>query len=221
MEKTVVAESTGARVLRWTLLPVGCALLGWSLQLLASWLVTWKYMLFRGILETVDSIPAPWDTIGSLGIGLVGGLVLAGIGEHESLTATVGDDEVTLSGMDRVSTFGRADVAAVFFDRKQLVLLGHDTGELDRRPCDLGRDQVADAFREHGYPWTDGDPHADEYRRWVPDMPGPPEGANALLTARGKKDPTSADARELRGELARLGVVVRDEKRKQYWRVLG
>lgn len=217
MGKTVVAESTSARVLTWILLPAGGAVLGWLLQLLAGWLATWRYMVFRGPLELIGSIPAPWDTIGSLGVGLLAGLVLAAMVAHESLTVAVDDDTVMLEGSDRVSTFRREEVSAVFVDRKQLVLLGADTGELDRRPCELNRDQLAEAFRAHGYPWTDGDPHAEEYRRWVPDTPGLPEGANVLLSAR-QKNLKSDDAKELRGELAKLGLVVRDDSGKQYFR---
>ncbi|WP_443677214.1 CysS/YqeB C-terminal domain-containing protein [Micromonospora phytophila] len=51
----------------------------------------------------------------------------------------------------------------------------------------------------------------------APDTPTAPRGATvrpALTTfARG------GEARELRGELARTGVVVRDDGRRQYWRL--
>ncbi|WP_420911227.1 CysS/YqeB C-terminal domain-containing protein [Streptomyces nigrescens] len=53
-------------------------------------------------------------------------------------------------------------------------------------------------------------------------MPGLPQGANALLKARAQlldKRSSSGDLRELREKLARMGVVVRDEKRRQYWRL--
>lgn len=52
-------------------------------------------------------------------------------------------------------------------------------------------------------------------------MPGLPHGANALLKARAQlleKKKSTTDLRELREELAALRVVVRDEKRRQYWR---
>jgi len=113
----------------------------------------------------------------------------------------------------------RADIAAVFVDRTRLVLLGHDSGELARRASELEVTALKAAFTRYDFPWRDGDPHAGEYRLWVPDMPGLPPGANALLAERAKKL-GSADARELRDELARLGVVVRDVKRKQYWRLV-
>jgi hypothetical protein len=51
-------------------------------------------------------------------------------------------------------------------------------------------------------------------------MPGLPEGANALLNARtralAKKQ--KDDEAELRREVGTLGVVVRDEGTRQYWR---
>ncbi|WP_262402770.1 hypothetical protein [Actinomadura sp. CNU-125] len=104
------------------------------------------------------------------------------------------------------------------------MLLGHAGGELYRQECDLSFRRVAEAFTEHGYLWADADPHKNEYRRWVPDLPDLPRGANALLKARQKplkeKGSDAEDVRELRDELARLGVVVRDQKRRQYVRTL-
>nr|WP_258545163.1 hypothetical protein [Micromonospora provocatoris] len=65
-------------------------------------------------------------------------------------------------------------------------------------------------------------PHRDAYRRWVEGLPGLPPGADALLRARQRALDGGHDgeARELHGELARLGVVVRDEGKRQYWRLV-
>ena len=48
-----------------------------------------------------------------------------------------------------------------------------------------------------------------------------PPGANALLKVRAEalRKGDSGDADELREELSRLGVVVREEKKRQYWRL--
>lgn len=211
-----ISESTGTRLVRWAGLPVAGAVVVWLLKLLANWAVTLRWTPFRGPLELVDSIPEPWATVGALGVGLVGGLVLALVAHGERLDVTVSPDHVRLVGDEYEETFARDDVSAVFVDRNQLVLLGSDTGELVRRPSELDVAALRAAFTRHDYPWRDGDPHADEYRRWVPGIEGLPPGADALLTARAKNPD---DAEELRGELARLGVIVRDEKRKQYWRL--
>lgn len=214
----MIDEGVGTRLIRWVGLPTGGALALWLLKLAAEWLVTLRWVPFKGPLELIDSIPEPAATLGALGAGLVIGVLLALTAHGESLTVTVADDQVTLTdGENRTVTFPREEVSAVFREKNTLVLLGRDTAELARKPHDLSVARLEETFRAHGYPWADGDPHAERYRRWVPDMPGLPVGANALFTARAKAD--SDDSKELRAELAKLGVLVRDDKGKQYWRL--
>jgi hypothetical protein len=217
-----ITESAGVLLTRWAGLPVAGAVVVWLVKLLASWLVTLKWVPFKGPLELIDSIPEPWATLGALVVGLIGGLVLSLMWHGERLAVSVSPEQVRLDGDEYTATFEHGEVAAVFVDKSHLVLLGHDTGELARRPSELNKAALETAFTRHDYPWRDGDPHAGEYRRWVPDMEGLPLGANALLAARSKKLDSldDTDAKELRGELVRLGVVVRDVKRKQYWRLV-
>jgi hypothetical protein len=214
-----ITESPGVLVVRWAGLPAAGALVVWLLKLLATWLVTLPWVPFRGPLKLVDAIPEPWATLGALGVGLVGGLVLSLMAHAERLAVTVSPQQVRLACDNYEATFEPAEVGAVFVDRRQLVLLGHDTGELTRQPSELDTATLKAAFTRHGYAWQDDDPHVGEYRRWVPDMEGLPPSADALLAERAKKLDGS-DAHELRAELAKLGVVVRDEKRKQYWRLV-
>lgn len=85
---------------------------------------------------------------------------------------------------------------------------------------ELATARLAAAFRAHGWPWHDGDPWAQEFRRWVPGDPELPPSADAVLRARAamlQADKTS-DAADLRRELARLDVVVRDVDKIQHWR---
>lgn len=217
-----ITEGAGVLLTRWAGLPVAGAVVVWLLKLLVSWLVTLKWVPFKGLMVLVDSIPEPWATLGALGVGLVGGLVLALAWHGERLSVAVSPARVQLEGDEYAAAFDHADVAAVFVDKSHLVLLGHDTGELARRPSELDKAMLESAFTRHDYPWRDGDPYAGEYRRWVPDTDGLPPGANALLAARAKRLSSldDADAQELRAELVKLGVVVRDEKRKQYWRLV-
>jgi hypothetical protein len=65
-----------------------------------------------------------------------------------------------------------------------------------------------------------GDPHKDEYRRWVEDLPDLPAGADAVLKARARAldRGDKEDAAQLRLELGKLGIVVRDEGKRQFWR---
>ncbi|MER5969192.1 hypothetical protein ABT112_05500 [Streptomyces sp. NPDC002055] len=193
---------------------------GWLVGLLADWVLTLPWVPMQGPVRLVGSVPVAVLSA----VGAVAGLALGLVVQHEQLVIRLSDECVELTRKGREQTFPRDAVAAVFRDGKQLVLLGHAGGELTRQECDLDAGRVAAAFTGHGYGWVDADPHRAEFRRWVPDTPGLPEGANALLTARQKtlekNGSSDDDVRELREELARLGVVVRDEKRRQYWRTV-
>ncbi|MFE7269837.1 hypothetical protein [Streptomyces sp. NPDC057623] len=195
---------------------------GWLVTLLAEWLVTLSWAPLQGPAKLVTSVPEPWLTLGGVAVGALLGLFLGFIAVHESLSVSVSSGRVVLGVRDSSQEFGHDEIALAVRDGKQLVLLGPDGMEIARERCDLSWTRLADAFAAHGYRWADEDPHQGEFRRWVPGMPGLPDGADALLRAREvarKKEQGSEDARELRGELLRLGVVVRDEKQRQYWRV--
>ncbi len=216
---TVVAESAWVLVLIW----VGCGVVvGRLAPLLADWLVTLRWAPLQGPAELLSSVPEPWRTVGAVGVGVILGLFVAFLAVHESLRVRLSGDRVVLTIRDASKEFTRDEVALAVRDGKQFVLLGPDGMELAREDCHLSWPRLADAFAEHGYRWADEDPHREEFRRWVPGVPGLPEGADALLRARAearKKESGGEDARELRGELLRLGVVVRDEKKRQYWRM--
>ncbi|NGO14618.1 hypothetical protein G5C60_45285 [Streptomyces sp. HC44] len=216
---TVLAEST------WAVMAVciaGGAVLGGLLRLLAGWLVTLRWAPFKGPAKLLDSIPEPGLTIGAVTVGALLGLLMGFIALHESLAVRVSASRVVLTVRDESQEFTRDKIRLAFPDGRQLVLLGRGGEELAREDCGLPMRRLAAAFTEHGYAWADADPHLAEFRRWVPGTPGLPEGANPLFKARAKalgKEDGAEDARELRRELAKLGVVVRDEKKRQYWRM--
>ncbi|MFC8242356.1 YqeB family protein [Streptomyces chartreusis] len=206
-----------------TLFCVACgAVVGGVVTLLAEWLVRLPWAPLQGPARLLTSVPEPWQDVGSVGVGAVLGLVVGLIAVHESLSVRVSADRVVLGVRDSSQEFGRDRIGLVVRDGKQLVLLGPDGMEIAREDCGLPWTRLAEAFTAHGYRWADEDPHRQEFRRWVPGMPGLPDGADALLRARAatrEKDEGADDARELSGELLGLGVVVRDEKGRQYWRI--
>ncbi|GAA2318477.1 hypothetical protein GCM10010234_75890 [Streptomyces hawaiiensis] len=218
---TELAESAWAIVL----FCVACgAVAGALLPLLARLLLALPWAPLEGPAELLTSVPEPALTLGTTAVGVLGGLLLGFTAAHESLSVRVRDTHVTLAVRDSVRDFARDEISVFFRDGKQLILLGPDSLELAREHCGLNWRRLADALTAHGYAWAEEDPRRAEFRRWVPGTPGLPAGADALLRARARartEEGGAEDARELRGELLALGVVVRDEERRQYVRVVG
>jgi hypothetical protein len=194
---------------------------GWLLDLLAHWLVGLKWAPMRGPAELLTSIPEPWLSVGLVVLGALAGVVLIFVDALEQVSVTVSGERVVLKRPGHEQEIARERVGHVFQEKDQLVLLGPEGEELAREKCDLGVRRLAAAFTAHGYAWVDGDPYEDEFKLWVPKTPELPELANALLTARAEalKSSDSGDSvKELRRELARVGIVVRDKGKQQYWR---
>ncbi|MBB5789232.1 YqeB family protein [Jiangella mangrovi] len=218
---SVVGRPRWEAVLVWLGFPALGALLGLGLRPLAQWMLDTSWVPDHGLARVVADLPQPWGVIGAVAVGVVLGVVVALTAEGEVLRVAVDGSGVTLTRDGNNRTFARGDVTAIFTDGKELVLVGRSSEELAREKSDLAADRLAAAFTEQGYPWrADGDPHRDEFRRWVPDEPELPAGANAVLRARSSalEKGDLKDLAELREELAKLGVVVRDQDKRQYWR---
>jgi hypothetical protein len=217
---TTVATRWWLRAAVWLGVPAAGAGLLQLLNWAADWIVRLPWAPMRGPFRLVQDIPEPQATIGALVLGGVGGAVLALLADAESLTVRLSRTEVVLRRPGVTRTVPRPDVAVAFRDGDRLVLLGRTGRELAREPSHLSPKRLAPAFAAHGITWSDRDPYADAYRRWVPDSPQVPAEANAVFAARQEalRSGDERDCAELRTELARLGFVVRDERKRQYWR---
>ena len=217
-KNTVVREPVWGTAGFYVAAMLGGAGLGWALGLLADWLVTLPWAPMQGPAKLVDSVPAAVLPA----VGILAGAALGLVAQYEQLTIRLQGDEVVLTRKGQRQSLSRADIGTFCRDGGQLVVLGGGGGELARHECGIGFERVAGAVVQHGHQWADTDPYTDEFRLWVPGLPGFPEGVNALLKARQKalEDDGSDDGnvRELREELGRLGIVVKDEKRRQYVR---
>jgi hypothetical protein len=219
---TRLGFSAGDKVFLLVVGPLVGLLAGWALPLVARWAADLPWAPFQGPLELVASWQSGWSATAFLVVGAAAGTGLAMYIMWESLHVRLDERTLVLRSRGTERSFPRGDVTAVFLDRKQLVVLDRESRELARGEIEAKAPAVAQAFGSHGFPWYDADPYADAYCRWVPDSPDVSEAANAVLAARekalAKKD--SADAADLKAEVARLGYVVRDEARRQYWRPL-
>ncbi|WP_157062947.1 YqeB family protein [Actinopolyspora mortivallis] len=219
---TTVAEPVWLHVLYWIGFPVIGAAAGFVLRLGANWAQNLEWVPFEGPLQLLNSIPEPVATIGAIVLGVIAGIVLAYLAKYEALEVIVSSEKVVFRQKGSAREFPGSEVKAVFLEKKQLVLIGTHDEELAKAPTDISSKKFAEAFRAYGYLWTEEDPYADRFQRWVPDTPGLPTGADALLAARAQalENNKTDDSAELRAQLAKLGVVVKDEKKRQYWRLV-
>ncbi|WP_143049979.1 YqeB family protein [Asanoa ishikariensis] len=222
-DETVV-DDPAARVLYWVLFPLLGAGLGWVVQWAAGLVAGLPVAPLRGVFRWIDEAPDPQATLAAVGVGAVVGLIVTFLAVADMLVVRVGPGEVTLTrggNQAKARRAARGEVTAAFFDRNELVLLGREARELAREKTDLSKKDVAAAFTGKGYPWlADGDPHRAEFRiytRLDDDLPGVAHGLlmdRATALEKGKTD----EATMLRDQLLALGIVVRDEKKKQHWR---
>ncbi|MGW5557291.1 YqeB family protein [Micromonospora sp. NPDC003944] len=219
--RTVVSGGPLELAVLWGGFPLLGAGAGWLLAAATGWLARLPWVPFSDLIEWLDRLPEPQATAGTIAVGVLAGLVVAGIGTAERLIVTVDAAQVQLRRSDENRAVARVDTRVVFLADKHLVLLDADGAELVRESTDLSADHLAAAFRAHGWGWADDDPHLSAYRLWVPGLPGLPAGADALLRARERavQRDRRDDARELRRELGQIGVVLRDEGKRQYWRL--
>ncbi|MBN3526673.1 DUF308 domain-containing protein [Paenibacillus apiarius] len=218
--RTVLGLSPLDKFLCWVVPPLVGLVIGWFIPAIAKWAVSLPWVPFKGPLELIASFHSLWVVYVTTCIGLIAGFCLTYAAFKESLVISVSDRNVLLKINGTEETFVKEDVSAAFLDGKQLVLLGTSGQELFRERHESKNELVSDAFKQHGYCRSQADPFKDEYRRWVPDSPGLTPSMNALLKARDKAlhKGEKEDIKDLRAELSKLGITVRDEGKRQYWR---
>jgi len=223
---TTIGHSASDKVVLFGGLPLAGAALGFFLPLIADWAAGQKWVPFQGPLELIAQWDSWWVVVICTAVGLLAGILLAGMALEDTLKVTITTSGIEFLKNQKTVRVPRDQVAVVFLDGREIVVQDPSSRELARERHDqLKSDakQIPGAFRAHGYPWSEaGDPHGARFRRWVEDEPDLPPTVNAVLRARAKAfdqgDKGKADLRELRGEIGKLGYVVRDEGKRQYWR---
>lgn len=197
-------------------------LVGFALPYVASWGASLTWTPFQGPLELIASWSQWWVRYVCIGVGVLLGLALVGVAFFETARVAVSEAHVRITERGESVSVSKSQVGVVFVDGKELVLLDGASRQLVRVPSEEKRDAIESVFEKRGYSVAPADPYDDLYHLWVPDTPGLAPEVNAVLKARDMalKKRSVSDARELRSELDRLGVVVRDKKTSQYWRPL-
>lgn len=219
---SVLWLSTGDRLFLGVLAPVIGSILGYFLPRVATWAASQAWIPAHGAFELVASWSQWWVRYALAGVGVGLGIAFVAFALYDTLKVVVAESGITLTEQGESREVDASEAATVFLDGKELVVLDGSSRQLVRAPIEEKPATVEQVFRSHGYCFVDGDPYRELYHLWVPDSPSLPAEANAVMRARAMalSKKSSVDARDLRLELDRIGVVVRDVKSKQYWRPL-
>lgn len=221
-KQTVLGLSTIDKGIIIVIPPILGALLGWFIPTIANWVIKLPFIPFEGVLEWVATLESHWVTVIAATIGVLAGIFFAVYAFSETLKIIITDEEVKLSVKENIKTIHKNDISAIYVEGKHLVFLDTDGVELFRGQPESKKELISEAFRQHKYPWTDKDPFENQYQRWIANHPDFPPHVNALLSARERalKNEESEEAKVLRKDLANLGVVIRDEDKRQYVRIV-
>jgi uncharacterized protein involved in high-affinity Fe2+ transport len=180
-------------------------------------------MPLRDWISIIASMKEPYATVGCVVVGAGAGAFCVRLVMRSSVAMSVTGKRIIWKAGGKPRKFERAEIGAVFFDGDDLILLGPAGDELTRADSNMEHDVVAATMTKYGYPWSDADPYLDDYRRWVDDMPGLSLAINALMKARQKalQENEADSAAELRADLAKLGVVIRQTDDRQFYRLVG
>lgn len=198
------------------------AALGCFFPAIANWALTIPFVPFKGPIELIVSFNHLWVSVIAAVIGIIAGLFFSHYVFNEILEVYISEQNVRLRFKEKEESFEKKDIYAVYIENKHLIILGIDQNELYREQIDSKKAHVAEAFKNHGYHWTEEDPFKDQYQRWVEDHPDFPSHVNALLLARERaiQNNNHDEAKILRKDLAKLGVVIQDEEKRQYVRMI-
>lgn len=208
------------KLIFWVPMLLG-GLLGWFLPVIANWLLKLPVVPWGGIIEFIASLNSLWISIVAALIGIIVGIIWTLIIYNESLEIKINYENLQLKIDDKVDIIDKKHISAIYIDYNQLVILGESSNQLYREILDAKKETAQEAFNHFEYPWCEKDPYEDQYQRWVLGHPDFPEKINALLYARELtlRESKKKEAKYLQMDLAKLGVVIRDENNAQYVRL--
>ncbi|MEK5645832.1 hypothetical protein BK138_32105 [Paenibacillus rhizosphaerae] len=158
-EFTIIQLTRIERTLVLVTPPVLGLILGYFIPNIADWAASLPWFPLQGPLELVASINEKWAVMVTAFLGLMAGVWLSAEAIKDSLVLKISDDEVILNIKKTDRRFLKSDIASVFLEGKQLILVGHTGSELARESYESTPAHIADTFVSHGYPWSsEGNP---------------------------------------------------------------
>ena len=193
---------------------------GYFIKILAGWAAKIPIIPLSPLWEWISGWHGSWVPIAGIVIGIVAGIAFSIYAFGETLYITVKDDVIICHLKEEEKTIPSSNVGTVYMEGKKIVVLDRIGRELYRGQPEAKRYKVADAFRHHGYPWEEQDPYLNDYQIWESEHPDFPGFINTALSERAEalKGNKEEEAERLRKHLVASGVVIRDDKKKQYVR---
>jgi len=201
--------------------PILGAVVGWYLPVLARWILKLPWLPYQGVIEKIASYSGMTASVILCIVGIIAGIALSQFIFYETLRVFINDDSVTVKIRDTKDNFRKDDLQYIYMDGKSLVFVGQQENEMFNEKYDGNKKKMAKTFLSLGYPWFDSDPYQAAYRRWDENDHQIPAAVHALLRARKGclENDQETMARQLRLDLAGIGVAVKDRKDKQYIRL--
>ncbi len=162
-DATVLRVPDGDVAVTWALLTVGGAAAGVAVGLLRDWALSLAWVPFRALLVTLDAIADAWGVWGLVALAAAGagiGALVAADWQAKQPRIQVSRPEVVVAHQKKVRRYRRDDVREALHEDGALVLLAANGTDLARVPTEVAADDLAAAFRSHGYVWTETSPTA-------------------------------------------------------------
>ncbi|PEE39676.1 YqeB family protein [Bacillus pseudomycoides] len=220
--ETVLGLSKFEKILIILIPMVLGGLIGWFIPTIADWILKLPVVPMEKLILLITSFNNLWVSIVATVLGIIVGVLLTFIIFDESLEVTLSNNSLQLKLGDNIETIEKKDISVIYMENKQLIILGQNSEELYREVFETRKETVRQTLLNYQYPWKEKDPFYSHYQRWVLGHPDFPEKINALLYARefALKENKKENAKYLRKDLAKLGVVIRDERNGQYARLI-
>lgn len=230
--ETMIGMSKTEKIIMYVVFSAGGMIAGYFFTRIINWLMElewftkWvadpiKFEFIMKLIEKIQGFTGDWSNIILSVFGFLCGLFLVHWMIEKSILMTITDTAVNVKKGSLNIEIPRKDIQHVFLDNGEIVILDFSGHELFREPHDSSKGKVERAFKNHHYPWkNEGDPYKDHYFLWSEDSPDLSIPESALLKARETaiEHDDEKEMKDLKRELAKLNIVVRDEDGFQYWR---